>query len=334
LIFKRKGIIILFNMKKIIISLLRKFPYFKRIYSERDQLKRDKKALQFKINQLENEIKKTNIFAPPGHFYSPLPSIKEIKKREKKIFNNIPHKVPGIDLNEKAQISLLNRIKKYYIELPFKEQKQKNLRYFFKNASYSYGDAIILYCMIRYLKPKRIIEVGSGYSSCAILDTNDLFFNGKILCTFIDPYPKFFKSLIKGFNQTQIKIIPEKLSDIKINRFFKLSENDILFIDSTHVSKIDSDVNHIFFNLLPSLRKGVYIHFHDIFYPFEYQKEWIYEGRAWNEAYLLKAFLQYNKRFQIQFFNSFLGLFFKNELKNTMPLFLKNPGGSIWLKKT
>jgi hypothetical protein len=118
--------------------------------------------------------------------------------------------------------------------------------------------------------------------------------------------------------------------------FDQLNENDILFIDSTHVSKTNSDVNKILFEILPRLKRGVLIHFHDIFYPFEYPKEWVlqWNGFGWNEDYILKAFLMYNNQFKIVMFNTFLEHFHKEWFKENMPLCLENEGGSIWLQKT
>ena len=111
-------------------------------------------------------------------------------------------------------------------------------------------------------------------------------------------------------------------------------ENDVLFIDSTHVSKVGSDVNYIFFEILPRLRSGVHIHFHDIFYPFEYPKEWVYEGRNWNEIYMLRAFLQYNSDFQITYFQHMMTQRHRAFFQERMPLSVKNLGGNIWLKRT
>jgi hypothetical protein len=272
-------------------------------------------------------------FVPPGHFYSPLPSIEEVRRNEEKIFHRVPDKIPGIDLNEEGQLSLFNEFKEYYRQQPFKAKKQKNLRYFFDNLAYPHGDAIFLYCFIRHLRPKRIIEVGSGFSSCVTLDTNEIFFGNSISCTFIDPYPQSLLSLIKEEDKKTIKIIPRNLQDIDISLFSELAENDILFIDSTHVSKINSDVNFIFFEVLPMLRKGVHIHFHDICYPFEYPKEWIYQGIAWNENYFLRAFLQYNNAFSIRFFTTYMYHFHHNLLQNEMPLCMINFGGSMWIRK-
>lgn len=273
-------------------------------------------------------------WAPPGHFYSPIPSIDEVRSRENELFSDQRKEICGINLNEKEQLVLLDKFKKHYREQPFPTHKRQNQRYYFENSAYSYSDAIILFCMIRHLKPKKIIEIGSGYSSCAILDTNEMFFNNGIDCTFIEPYPQLLYSLIKPCDKDRVKIIPKKLQDVDLDIFKSLNSGDILFIDSTHVSKIGSDVNHFFFEILPILKSGVYIHFHDIFYNFEYPKEWVFEGRAWNEQYLLRAFLQYNTSFKIKYFNSFLEHHHKAKFEREMPLLLKKSGGvSLWLEK-
>lgn len=306
-------------MKKIIKDIIKKLPPIKSIIQERDQLRAELNALKR--------------FVPPGHFYSPIPGLDEIKRNEERIFGHIPRSIPGIDLNEKEQLRLLNKFKDYYKELPFESHKTDNLRYFFENAFYTYSDAIFLYCMLRYVKPKQIIEVGSGYSSCLILDTNALFFNNSIQCTFIDPFPQRLVSLIHETDKEKITLIAKQVQDVALDEFVSLSEGDILVIDSSHVSKVGSDVHYIFFEILPHLKKGVYTHFHDIFYPFEYPREWIYEGRAWNENYLLRAFLQYNTSFTIVFFNTFLEYFYKSRFVKEMPLCMKNTGASIWIRK-
>jgi predicted O-methyltransferase YrrM len=272
-------------------------------------------------------------FVPPGHFYSPIPALDDVRSNERAIFGDVSQRILGIDLHEEEQLLLLGQFKKYYDELPFREEKIANLRFCFANPAYSYSDAIFLYCMIRYVMPGQIIEVGSGYSSCVMLDTNELYFNGTIATTFIDPYPELLSSLISSEDRKKIKIIGNRFQDVDLAEFCSLEAGDILFIDSTHVSKVYSDVNRLFFEILPGIKKGVFVHFHDIFYPFEYPREWIYEGRAWNEAYLLRAFLQYNKSFRIILMNTFLEHFHRDFFERSMPLCLKNPGGSIWIRK-
>jgi len=268
-----------------------------------------------------------------GDFYSPIPSLDEIRKEESRIFENVPRHIIGVELHEPEQLTLLDEIAHYYQEMPFHSHNVEGLRYYFENPAYSYSDAIILYCMIRYLKPKRIIEVGSGFSSCVTLDTNELFCNDSISTTFVEPYPRLLMSLVKEKDKERIRLFPCRLQDVDVHEFEALQANDILFIDSTHVSKVNSDVNHIFFQILPRLSPGVYIHFHDIFYPFEYPKEWVYEGRAWNEAYMLRTFLQYNTAFRVVLMNTFMERYHEPFFQERMPLCLKNTGGSIWIRK-
>ena len=285
------------------------------------------------LEQMKIVIGKYKTWVPPGHYYSPIPSLEEIKEKDNEIFENIPRELLGIDLNESLQLELFYQFKKYYDEIPFDSHQKNNLRYFFENPAYSYSDAIFLYCMIRHSQPKKIIEVGSGYSSCVTLDVNELYFDQKISCTFIEPYPDLLLSLIKDSDQEKVEIIASKLQDVELEKFAELQAGDILFIDSTHVSKVNSDVNYILFKILPYINSGVYIHFHDIFYPFEYPKHWVYEGRAWNEDYILRAFLSYNRDFKIVLFNTYLEHFYKDMFVADMPLCMKNLGGSLWIQK-
>lgn len=303
-------------------NAIKKLPYIRSLVKERDQL-----------HDLVTAWKRHLRYVPPGHFYSPIPNLDEVRANESAIFGSTPEVIPGIDIAETSQLQLLEEFKTYYAELPFPIHKTPPLRYFFENSAYSYSDAITLYCMIRHAQPKRVVEIGSGHSSCVTLDTNELFFSGGIKTTFIEPYPELLLSLIKSSDQESIRLIPNKLQEVDAEVFQSLEANDILFVDSTHVCRINSDVNRILFEILPSLKSGVYVHFHDIFYPFEYPKEWVYEGRSWNEAYALRAFLQFNSTFRIVFFNTYLEHFHRPFFEKHMPLCLKNTGGSLWIQR-
>ncbi len=272
-------------------------------------------------------------FAPPGHFYSPLPSDEELRRDASRLFGPPSPTVPGIDLNEAGQLALLEQIKRYYPDLPFSAKKNPNLRYFYDNPAYSYSDAICLYGMIRHARPRRIVEVGSGHSSCVMLDTTDLHLDGRVDCTFIEPYPDKLLALIKPEDLSRVTIIRKRVQDVSPEPFLALARGDILFIDSSHVAKIGSDVNYLLGEMLPRLRPGVFVHVHDIFYPFEYPEAWIAEGRAWNEAYALRAFLAFNETFEIVLFNTYLERFHREIFERDMPLCLRDEGGSIWLRK-
>jgi predicted O-methyltransferase YrrM len=313
-------------------KLVRNFPVIKQLVASRDKLYSELSAIRQELAAL-SASKENKLFFPPGHYYSPIPSLEYIKQHDSDIFVEPLNQIPGIDLRDKEQLKLLESFKPSYDDLPFTPQKTEKLRYYYENPSYSYSDAIFLYCMIRHARPKRIIEVGSGYSSCVALDTNELFFNNSIEMTFIEPAPDLLLSLIKETDKQHMRLIQSNLQEVNIARFADLEANDILFIDSTHVSKVYSDVNRIFFEILPTLVPGVFIHFHDIFYPFEYPRAWIYENRAWNELYLLRAFLQYNSSFRVILLNTFLEHFFRDYFDANMPLCMRNLGGSIWIQK-
>ena len=154
-----------------------------------------------------------------------------------------------------------------------------------------------------------------------------------INCMFIEPYPERLESLLKENDREKVVIYKKRLQDIPVGVFRELNENDILFIDSTHVAKFNSDVNFVFHEILPVLNSGVHIHFHDVFYPFEYPQEWLLEGRAWNEQYILRAFLEYNREFKIVMFNTYLENMYEAKIRSRFPLLYRNTGGSIWLKK-
>jgi hypothetical protein len=277
------------------------------------------------------EREKASFWVPAGHFYSPWPSRAEVEEHRTKP----PRKdaMAAIDLQDEAQWRLMEEFGRTCADLPFRDEAVPGLRYRYVNSSYPPGDSIPLCGMIQHLRPKRIIEVGCGNSSCLTLDTNDIFFQSAIELTFIEPYPDFFHSLIRPEEKTRVRLLAQRLQDVPVAEFERLEARDILFIDSTHVSKLNSDVNYFLFEIFPRLRPGVFIHIHDVFYPFEYPVSWLEEGRGWNEQYILRAFLQYNDQFKIRFFNTYLFAKHPEWFRQHLPRCLDNPGGSIWLEK-
>lgn len=298
------------------------------------KLKIEIKSLVNKLPYVRGLYKQSlNSTHPNGHFYSPVISIEDIKKREFQIWKNVEiDGILGINLRTQEQKNLIKQFTQYYSEMPFLTDKQSHLRYQFENGYYSYTDGIILYSMIRHFKPKRILEIGSGFSSAIMLDTNELFFKNHIDLTFIDPYSERLFSLMTKEDKQNIKVIETDVQIISLDVFKKLESGDILFVDSTHVTKTGSDVNYILFEILPVLNSGVLIHFHDIFYPFEYPKEWVYRGFNWNEDYILKAFLMYNDKFDIILFSEYMHKHHKETFVD-LPLVYLNTGGNLWIEK-
>jgi hypothetical protein len=124
------------------------------------------------------------------------------------------------------------------------------------------------------------------------------------------------------------------VQEVSLSVFEVLRNGDFLFIDSSHVMKTGSDVCQELFEILPRLAPGVFIHFHDMLWPFEYREDWVLrENRSWNELYALRAFLTFNDRFEIVFFNDYFRRFNEPLIQATYPLFLRNSGGSLWLRK-
>ena len=277
-------------------------------------------------------VKQFENFHKREHYYSPIPLISQVRRDEERIFDHRERSLRGIDLNVDGQLRLLEAISNFYSELPFSEKKSLNLRYHLDNKYYPYMDGILYYGLLRHLKPKRIIEIGSGYSSAACLDVSERFFGTSIRCTFVEPDPVRLDQLLTSDDWRVTEVRKCMVQDVPLDEFRGLEPNDILFVDSSHVSKVGSDVNHILFEILPRLRTGVFVHFHDIFYPFEYPKSWIYRGVAWNEAYLLRAFLQNNSDYQIAIWSDFLARFHADAVQTAMPLCKKN-SGSFWLCK-
>jgi predicted O-methyltransferase YrrM len=188
--------------------------------------------------------------------------------------------------------------------------------------------------MIRHFRPRRVVEVGSGFSSALMLDTNELHCDPPMQLTFVDPHPDRLDGLLRPHDRGAVRLIAAPVQGVALDLFDALGAGDFLFVDSSHVSAPGSDVNHLLFTALPRLRPGVVVHFHDVFYPFEYPPEWIREGRAWNELYTLRAFLQYNAAFEVLLFNSYLGYRHADLIRRQMPLMGVNPGGSLWLRKS
>ena len=275
-------------------------------------------------------------WVPPGHFYSPIvdPQDPHVQPILRDFYHLELPAASGIDLDRERMLAMLQRLGKHYGRIPFGPQKLDGLHYYYENPAYSYGDAIVLTAMMMEFQPKRMIEVGSGFSSCAAIDINEVIFKGSVDLRFIEPYPELLLKLLPADSRYRQAIVGQPVQSMPLDAFRVLEANDILFIDSTHVSKMGSDVNYLLLNVLPTLQPGVVIHVHDIFYPFEYPPDWILnENRSWNEAYILRAFLAFNKSFEILFFNHYATRKFPDQLRESLPLFLNNGGGSIWLRR-
>jgi hypothetical protein len=233
-----------------------------------------------------------------------------------------------LDLREDEQIELAHRLGPKWHEF-----KKSWCRYTWPNDWYQMSDGAVYYSMLTTLRPKRILEVGSGFTSAIALDVRDQELHDLEL-TFIDPNPQRLLGLLKAHDHAATTLYRKPVQEVPIEAFDVLEKDDILFIDSSHISWSGSDVNFLFLDVLPRLKEGVVVHIHDIFYPFEYPDVWrVLPGFAWNELYLVRAFLSYNSTFQITFFNSWLWREHPEIVGRYFPESVSLRASSLWLRR-
>ena len=167
-------------------------------------------------------------------------------------------------------------------------------RYGWDNDQYGPGHATWLHAMLRHLRPRRAVEIGAGWSSALALDVNEHHLGNSMAMTLIEPNPERLRSRLRAGDEAIVRILDQPVQEVGLEPFLELGRGDVCMIDSTHVSKIGSDVNHLVFRVLPALSSGVVVHVHDMFWPFEYPGDWALEdaagprptccGRSWSST--------------------------------------------------
>lgn len=296
-------------------------------------LKRGRKR-KFKYQNVTKKILfKIGVFPIIDHYYEPLFNTKYLYKslREDRY-------LPAIDFNINEQLELLEKFNYQNELLGFPRKKTKDrLKFAYDYGAYPSGDSEIYYSIIRTIKPKKIIEIGSGSSTLMALNAikknkEDRTYECEVIC--IEPYE------YDWLEQLGVKVIRERVEKTQLSLFQSLDQNDILFIDSSHIIRPQGDVLFEILEILPSLKKGVYVHFHDICTPKDYFDEWILNQVFWNEQYLLEAFLSFNNCFKIVLASNFLFHKYKDLLLSKCPVLAEdvvtNPlreVGSFWIKR-
>lgn len=268
---------------------------------------------------------KLGVFPVVDHYYDPLFDHRKIAPRKAK---------SHLDFRDEQQLGFLRQLT-FNDELndtPVK--KGTDLAFHYNNGSFESGDAELYYSIIRKIRPSRIIEVGSGFSTLIALKAvaknkaEDPAYSCKMTC--IEPYEMPY------LEKLDITLLRSKVEDVSLEVFSQLGRNDILFIDSSHIIRSGGDVTHEILSILPMLPSGVWIHFHDIFLPDDYPKEWLeFHFRMWNEQYLLEAFLLGNPDFEIVCSLYYLCARFRPEVAKTFPRLAEadRMPGSFWIVK-
>lgn len=247
-------------------------------------------------------FERRGFYVMPKHYYAPIPPREDLTDT----FFNSQSELVGIALDPEEPLSfaqtLLSSFGNEFNQFPLHQTSDPS-QYYVLNGTFMAGDGNIYYSLVRHLKSKRIIEIGAGQSTLLAkeaIQQNEAHDGRRAQLTIIEPYPD---AIVKGRTlrqKAEINLVEKRVQDVPLSLFGELSNNDILFVDSSHVLRAGGDVQYIFCEILPRLQDGVYVHIHDISLPKQYPRLYFERSRYfWNEQYLLQAMLSYNSRYKI-----------------------------------
>ncbi len=256
-------------------------------------LRRVRKTGVERLPACRNALLRAGVFPIRNHYYEPQFDLRRLRRPLAEA-----RSLPGIDWNIAEQLELMESLQfaDELADTPL--EKPCSLRFYLNNLAFESGDAEFWYQLIRLKKPRRIFEVGSGNSSLLAMEAicrnqeEDDSYDCKHVC--IEPYE------MPWLEQTAAMVVRKKIEDLDVEFFSELEEDDVLFIDSSHVIRPDGDVVFEYLELLPTLNPGVIVHVHDIFSPSNYPEQWLVDQvKLWNEQYLLEAFLTQNSSWKV-----------------------------------
>ena len=291
-------------------------------------LKKLRKIGVHRMPHCKNTLMKIGVFPIRDHYYEP-----QFDNRNPDPDFSHDRDLPGIDWNVKGQLRNLKNLTFAQELADTPRERPDSLEFYLNNGMFESGDAEYWYQMIRSLKPRRIYEAGCGNSTLMAIKAinrnrdQDPNYECEHIC--IEPYE------VPWLEDTGVSVIRKKIEEVELSFFAQLEENDILFIDSSHMIRPQGDVLFEYLELLPSLNIGVMVHIHDIFSPRNYLREWLQdEVRLWNEQYLLEAFLSHNSSWQVIGALNFLHHNHHQELKSVAPFLSPDrEPGSFYIQK-
>lgn len=240
-------------------------------------------------------LKRIGVFPIRNHYYEPLFDDRLISVPLDKDRN-----LPGIDMNKDGQLALLQRLcfGDELVALDLSEKGKNTNDFYIDNGSFGSGDAEFLYQFLRHIKPRKVLEIGSGNSTKIArlaLNKNDIdtLYKCEHIC--IEPYEQPWLESLVGIN-----VLRNPIENCSFDWSSELQSGDLLFVDSSHIIRPQGDVLKVYLEILPMLPKGVYVHIHDIFTPKDYLKSWLIdEVKFWNEQYLLEVLLGNTHRYEV-----------------------------------
>jgi len=276
---------------------------------------------------VRQRIEDNGVMLIPADFYSPAPLLRDLNTTFEGV-EGARHPLFHRIFDHAVVAQYLQGMDSFADEFnpPVAGDEAACTEYFWGNSQFSHGDAMAYYCLVRWLRPRRIVEIGSGFSTLvadAAIRKNGC---GEIVC--IDPYPRPFLPHIKSVSELIAKpiqaITPEAFGTL-------LAPADILFIDSTHTVKIGSDCLYIYLVLMPSIAQALTVHSHDIFLPFGMPPAWSRDLQLhWTEQYLLYAYLLGNSRARVVFGSAYAFEFLRDRSERLMRGRYGAGGASLW----
>lgn len=228
-------------------------------------------------------LERAKIHVTPVHFYSGLPTVGELARNKEHWAAR--SSLPGIEMDADAQVRFLEEhclpYQGEYAGLGHYAAAVKT------NGDVGYGEieSQALHGIIRSLAPARVVQVGCGVATHCMLAASRLNETPTAIHC-IEPYPN---EGLKGC--AEVELVPKPVQAVPPEYFAKLERGDILFVDSTHVVQVGSDVNYIVLEILPRLAPGVLVHFHDIYLPYDYPRRFLEQLAFPLETSLVRAFM-------------------------------------------
>jgi hypothetical protein len=273
---------------------------------------------------------------PLGHYYSPVYDPRELaaEPRRSQIWPPVPRETIGVDWRDEEQVALCTGVFAEQERLVFAEAETDDpTEYFALNDQFPPLDAWALEAILRHLRPRHMIEVGSGFSSLVTARVNREHLGGELDFVCIEPYPReFLVEGVPGISGLRV----EKVQDTPLDVFSVLGEGDVLFIDTSHTIKTGGDVPWIYGEVLPRLASGVVVHIHDMPIPGDYPTQWVLDGWGWNERYLVQAFLAFSSAFHVYLSNPYMIQRHYDDLVRAFPGYSASSGrhgSSLWIRR-
>jgi hypothetical protein len=262
-------------------------------------------------------IQRVGLNLTPNHFYWPIPDFRRLEERDWQALS----KLMGVRLGFPAQLRRMREfVTRYRSELNFPAGDTSDYAEFhLNNGFFETVDAEIAHCMVRHWKPRLMIEIGGGnttrLAAAAMQRNAEEGRPGKLIS--VEPHPD--PGLRLGFPGLT-ELIDKPVQELPLEFFESLQEGDILFLDSSHVVTVGSDVVYEYLEILPRLRPGVIVHIHDVFLPADYPRKFVMQNLCfWGEQYMLQAFLSFNHSFEVLWSSSALQFTHREELELAFP---------------